>query len=94
MSFWVKPNRGYERTCQSNRGRHRRGPRNRPRIALKLAASGADVVAVDLQTEFCAETVQQVQARAGQPGPSAQKCGRGRQHERGGGTDSQSPRAC
>ena len=31
-------------------------------IALKLAASGADVVAVDLQTEFCAETVQQVQA--------------------------------
>ena len=32
-------------------------------IALKLAASGADVVAVDLQTEFCAETVQQVQAR-------------------------------
>ena len=31
-------------------------------IALKLAASGADVVAVDLKTEFCAETVQQVQA--------------------------------
>ena len=31
-------------------------------IALKLAASGADVVAVDLKTEFCAETVQKVQA--------------------------------
>ena len=31
-------------------------------IALKLAASGADVVAVDLKPEFCAETVQQVQA--------------------------------
>jgi 3-oxoacyl-[acyl-carrier protein] reductase len=27
-------------------------------VALKLAASGADVVAVDLQAEFCAETVQ------------------------------------
>ena len=31
-------------------------------IALRLAASGADVVAVDLKTEFCAETVQKVQA--------------------------------
>ncbi len=31
-------------------------------IALKLAASGADVVAVDLKTEFCAETLQNVQA--------------------------------
>jgi 3-oxoacyl-[acyl-carrier protein] reductase len=31
-------------------------------IALKLAASGADVVAVDLKPEFCAETVQKVQA--------------------------------
>jgi len=31
-------------------------------IALKLAASGADIVAVDLKTEFCAETVQKVQA--------------------------------
>jgi 3-oxoacyl-[acyl-carrier protein] reductase len=30
-------------------------------IALKLAASGADVVAVDLKTEFCAETVQKAQ---------------------------------
>jgi len=30
-------------------------------IALKLAASGADIVAVDLKTEFCAETVQKVQ---------------------------------
>lgn len=31
-------------------------------IALKLAASGADVVAVDLKPEFCAETVQKMQA--------------------------------
>ncbi len=31
-------------------------------IALKLAASGADVVTGDLKTEFCAETVQKVQA--------------------------------
>jgi 3-oxoacyl-[acyl-carrier protein] reductase len=31
-------------------------------IALKLAASGADIVAVDLKTEFCAETVQKAQA--------------------------------
>jgi 3-oxoacyl-[acyl-carrier protein] reductase len=31
-------------------------------IALKLAASGADVVAVDLKPEFCAETVQKAQA--------------------------------
>jgi 3-oxoacyl-[acyl-carrier protein] reductase len=31
-------------------------------IALKLAAGGADVVAVDLKPEFCAETVQKVQA--------------------------------
>lgn len=31
-------------------------------IALKLAAAGADVACVDLQVEFCAETVQKVQA--------------------------------
>ena len=31
-------------------------------IALKLAAAGADIVAVDLQAEFCDETVKQVQA--------------------------------
>jgi len=31
-------------------------------IALKLAASGADVVTLDLKTEFSAETVQKVQA--------------------------------
>ena len=31
-------------------------------IALKLAAAGADIVAVDLKTEFCDETVRQVQA--------------------------------
>lgn len=31
-------------------------------IALKLAASGADIVAVDLKPEFCAETVQKAQA--------------------------------
>jgi len=31
-------------------------------IALKLAAAGADVACVDLQAEFCAETVQKAQA--------------------------------
>ena len=31
-------------------------------IASKLAASGADIVAVDLKPEFCAETVQKAQA--------------------------------
>ncbi len=31
-------------------------------IALKLAAAGADVACVDLKPEFCAETVQKVQA--------------------------------
>jgi len=31
-------------------------------IALKLAAAGADVACVDLKVEFCAETVQKVQA--------------------------------
>jgi 3-oxoacyl-[acyl-carrier protein] reductase len=31
-------------------------------IALKLAAAGADIACVDLKQEFCAETVQKVQA--------------------------------
>jgi 3-oxoacyl-[acyl-carrier protein] reductase len=31
-------------------------------IALKLAGAGADIVAVDLKTEFCDDTVRQVQA--------------------------------
>jgi 3-oxoacyl-[acyl-carrier protein] reductase len=31
-------------------------------IALKLAAAGADIACVDLKLEFCAETVQKVQA--------------------------------
>ena len=31
-------------------------------IALKLAAAGADIAVVDLKLEFCAETVQKVQA--------------------------------
>jgi 3-oxoacyl-[acyl-carrier protein] reductase len=31
-------------------------------IALKLAAAGADIAVVDLKPEFCAETVQKVQA--------------------------------
>jgi 3-oxoacyl-[acyl-carrier protein] reductase len=31
-------------------------------IALKLAAAGADVACVDLQAEFCSETVQKVEA--------------------------------
>ena len=31
-------------------------------IALKLAGAGADIVAVDLQAEFCNETAQKVQA--------------------------------
>jgi 3-oxoacyl-[acyl-carrier protein] reductase len=31
-------------------------------IALKLAGAGADLVVADLQTEFCAETIQKVQA--------------------------------
>jgi 3-oxoacyl-[acyl-carrier protein] reductase len=31
-------------------------------IALKLAGAGADIVAVDLKLEFCADTVRQVQA--------------------------------
>ena len=31
-------------------------------IALKLASAGADIAAVDLKVEFCAETVQKIQA--------------------------------
>ncbi len=31
-------------------------------IALKLAGAGADIVAVDLKTEFCDDTIRQVQA--------------------------------
>ena len=33
-------------------------------IALKLAAHGADIVAVDLKTEFVQETVAETQTRA------------------------------